>query len=503
MTEASTIPWLSIVVFGPAAGAILLLLVPSAFERLIRWGALAVTAAVFLASLVLWRDFVPQPGFQFVENLPWIPIPTINARYLLGLDGVSLFMVLLTTLLGMIVILFSFGAVREKVKAYHITLLFLQAGMTGVFVALDLLLFYLFWEVTLIPMFILIGCWGGPRKIYAAVKFFLFTLAGSLLMLAGIIALHWYTFQNTTPSVATFDFRQFVKLDLPPEFQTLAFLAFFIAFAIKVPMVPFHTWLPDAHVEAPTAGSVVLAGVLLKMGTYGLIRFCLPLFPEASVRFAPYILWLGVIGIIYGALLALAQDDLKKLIAYSSISHLGFVVIGIFAFNPQGGTGAVLQMVNHGLITGALFLLVGMVYERTHQRSIARLGGLAHRLPVYATLLVFFSLASLGLPGLAGFVGEFLILLGVFHYMPLFAVLGSVGIVLGAAYLLWMVQRVIFGTLPEEYSGLTDLTPVEIACLLPLVVLVVWIGVYPLPFLEVIENGVVENVLSEIIKVTK
>jgi len=498
MAVESGFPWLSLVIFGPAAGALVLALVPSGRPALIRWGSLAVTIAVFLASLVLWRDFSLQPGFQFVERMSWIP--TLGAEYHLGIDGLSLFMILLTTLLGIIVVLFSIPTMKEKVKAYYLTLLFLQAGMTGVFAALDLLLFYIFWEITLIPMFLLIGRWGGPRRIYAAVKFFLYTLAGSLLMLAGIIALYWYHSSQT--GFATFDFTRMVLLDVPDGLQLWAFGAFFIAFAIKVPMFPFHTWLPDAHVEAPTTGSVVLAGVLLKMGTYGLVRFCLPLFPEASVTMAPVVMILGVIGIIYGALLALAQDDLKKLIAYSSISHLGFVVIGIFSFNVRGAAGGVLQMINHGLITGALFLLVGMIYERTHQRSIPKLGGLAHRLPVLATLLVFFSLASLGLPGLAGFVGEFLVLVGVFQYNPLYAVLGSVGIVLGAAYLLWMVQRVLFGTLREEYGSLPDLTTVEILCLLPLAVLVVWIGVHPVPFLEIIESGLIDT-LSGITVVSK
>jgi NADH-quinone oxidoreductase subunit M len=487
--EAAAFPWLTLVVFAPAAGAVALSFLPAAREGLIRWGALAVAVAVFLASLLLWRDFSLQPGFQFVEKVKWIP--AIGAEYHLGVDGLSLFMVLLTALIGVIVVLYSHNVVHEKVKAYYMTLLFLQAGMTGVFVALDLLLFYLFWEVTLIPMFLLIGRWGGPRRIYAAVKFFLYTLVGSLLMLVAIIALYWYHYDQT--GVATFDLGTLMLMSLPARFQFWAFLGFFVAFAIKVPMFPFHTWLPDAHVEAPTAGSVVLAGVLLKMGTYGLVRFCLPLFPGASQQLAPVVLTLGVIGIIYGALLALAQDDLKKLIAYSSISHLGFVVIGIFSFNTRGNSGAVLQMVNHGLITGALFLLVGMIYERTHQRSIPRLGGLAHRLPLYATLLTFFSLASLGLPGLAGFVGEFLVLVGVFQYDPLYAVLAALGVILGAAYLLWMLQRVIYGTLPEEYRRLPDLTAVEIACLLPLVILVVWIGVYPLPFLEVIESGLIDT----------
>jgi len=378
--------------------------------------------------------------------------------------------------------------VRVREKAYYAALLTLQAGLTGVFVSLDLVLFYLFWEAMLIPMFLLIGIWGGPRRIYASVKFFLYTLVGSLLMLAAMIAVYWHFGART--GTYTFDLVRLTQISYPPQLQFWAFLGFFAAFAVKVPLVPFHTWLPDAHVEAPTAGSVVLAGVLLKMGTYGLMRFSLPLFPDASRYLAPFVLTLAVVGIIYGAVLALAQDDLKKLIAYSSISHLGFVVAGIFSFDPRGEAGAVLQMIGHGLITGALFLCVGMVYERTHQRSIPKLGGLAHRLPVYATLLAFFALASLGLPGLAGFVGEFLILIGVFAYSPGFAVGAAVGIVLGAAYLLWMLQRVIFGSLPEQYAGLADLSAAELLSLAPLVALTVWIGVAPRPFLAVIETAI-------------
>jgi NADH-quinone oxidoreductase subunit M len=465
------------------------LCLPSAAPALIRAVSLAVTVVVFVASLGLWRDFNPELGLQFDGRLEWIP--ALGAEYFLALDGLSIFMVLLTTLLGVIVVLYSYAAPKENIRGYFFSLLFLQGGMTGVFAALDLLLFYIFWEITLIPMFLLIGRWGGPRRIYAAVKFFLYTLAGSLLMLAGIIAIYWHN-AGLPGGEKTFDFTELIKVDIPPDMQLWVFVAFFIAFAIKVPMFPFHTWLPDAHVEAPTVGSVILAGVLLKMGTYGLVRFCLPLFPEASVQYAPVVITLGIVGIIYGALLALAQDDLKKLVAYSSISHLGFVVIGIFSFTEKGAAGGVLQMINHGLITGALFLLVGMVYERTHERSILKLGGLAHRIPVYATLMVFFALASLGLPGLAGFVGEFLVLVGVFEYQPIYAVFAALGVILGAAYLLNMVQGVLFGTLPETYKDLPDLTAVELACLLPLVILVVWIGVYPVPFLEVIQSGLVD-----------
>ncbi len=477
---------LSVLVFGPVAGALLLALLPQSRVRLARGLSLAVTLAVFGVSVGLWCGFETHAGFQFVERLGWIP--TIGAEYHLGVDGLSLLLVLLTALLGPVVVLFSMQHVRIREKAYYITLLFLQAGLTGVFVALDLMLFYIFWEAMLIPMFLLIGIWGGPRRIYASVKFFLYTLAGSLLMLAAMIAV--YLHHGARTGVYTFDLVALTQLSYPPQLQVWAFLGFFVAFAIKVPLVPFHTWLPDAHVEAPTAGSVVLAGVLLKMGTYGLMRFSLPLFPDASRYFAPEVLTLAVVGIIYGAVLALAQDDLKKLIAYSSISHLGFVVAGIFSFDPRGEAGAVLQMIGHGLITGALFLCVGMIYERTHQRSIPLLGGLAHRMPVYATVLAFFALASLGLPGLAGFVGEFLILIGVFAAAPAFAVGVAVGIVLGAAYLLWMLQRVIFGTLPEKYAGLGDLTTLEVLALAPLVVFTIWVGVAPRPFLQVIESAI-------------
>lgn len=479
-------PILSALVFVPVAGALALGFVPAAQVRVQRGLALVTTLAVFLVSLGLWPGFVPRAGFQFEERLAWIP--ALGAEYHLGVDGLSLLLVLLTTLLGPVVVLFSMEHVRVRERAYYASLLMLQAGLTGVFVALDFVLFYVFWEAMLIPMFLLIGIWGGPRRIYASVKFFLYTLAGSLLMLAAAIAVYWHHGART--GVYTFDLVQLAQLSYPPALQFWAFLGFFAAFAVKVPLVPVHTWLPDAHVEAPTAGSVVLAGVLLKMGTYGLMRFSLPLFPDASRQLAPLVLGLAVAGIIYGAVLALAQDDLKKLIAYSSISHLGFVVAGIFSFDPRGEAGAVLQMVGHGLITGALFLCVGMIYERTHQRSIPKLGGLAHRLPVYATVLAFFALASLGLPGLAGFVGEFLILIGVFAASPAFAVGTAIGIVLGAAYLLWMLQRVIFGTLPEQYAGLSDLSALELLALAPLVALTVWIGVAPRPFLAVIESAV-------------
>jgi NADH-quinone oxidoreductase subunit M len=373
--------------------------------------------------------------------------------------------------------------VKVRVKEYMIALLALETGMVGVFCALDLVLFYVMWEAMLIPMLLIIVIWGGPRRLYAGIKFFLYTLAGSVLMLLGIIALYYEGGQ-------TFEIVKLMGQPYPMSFQIWVFLAFFIAFAIKVPMFPFHTWLPDAHVEAPTAGSVILAGVLLKMGTYGFLRFNIPMFPDATVYFTPAILVLSVIGIIYGALVAMAQDDMKKLIAYSSVSHMGFVTLGIFAMNAQGIEGGVLQMLNHGVTTGALFLCVGMIYERTHTRMIADYGGLAKVVPVYAAFLMIFTLSSLGLPGMNGFVGEFLILVGAFTTQRAYAVLGTFGIILGAAYMLWLYQRVAFLELKEKNRGLSDLLWKEVAVLLPLAVLVFWIGLYPNPLLGIMHETV-------------
>jgi NADH-quinone oxidoreductase subunit M len=379
-----------------------------------------------------------------------------------------------------------------------ICMLFLETGMIGVFAAVDLFLFYVFWEATLIPMYFLIGVWGGPRRIYAAVKFMLFTMAGSLLMLVAILALYFLHRQAT--GEATFNLFQLMQFALPLSAQRWLFLAFFLAFAIKVPLFPFHTWLPDAHVEAPTPGSVLLAGVLLKMGTYGFVRFCLPLFPAASLEATPIIALLAVVGIIYGALMALVQTDIKKLVAYSSVSHLGFVMLGIFAFNSPGLDGAVLQMVNHGLSTGALFLLVGMLYDRRHTRLIADFGGLAKVMPMFAAFFLVVSLSSIGLPGLNGFVGEFLVLLGAIQTMPAFAIIGALGVILAAVYMLWMYQRVMFGEVTHEANKhLRDLTLREVMVLVPVVLLIVWIGMYPQPFLKRMEastKAIVERVVT-------
>ncbi|MGA2192493.1 MAG: NADH-quinone oxidoreductase subunit M [Nitrospirota bacterium] len=475
-------PIISLVTFLPVFGAIGILLHVKKSDGLPRWMALATTGVTFIISLPLLLNFDKTThNMQFVESKPWIPAWNVN--YIVGVDGISVLLVLLTTLLSFICVLSSWKAIQTKVKEYMIALLLLETGMIGVFVSLDLFLFYIFWEAMLIPMFLLIIIWGGPRRLYAGLKFFLYTLAGSVLMLLGIIALYY-------EGGRTFEIVRLMGRNFPLEFQYWVFLAFFIAFAIKVPMFPFHTWLPDAHVEAPTAGSVILAGVLLKMGTYGFLRFNLPMFPAATMHFTPIILAMSVIAIIYGALVAMIQKDLKKLIAYSSVSHMGFVTLGIFALNTQGMEGGILQMINHGVTTGALFLCVGIIYERTHTRMIADFGGLTKRLPVYAVFFMIFTLSSLGLPGMNGFVGEFLILLGAFTTQRLYAVIGTTGIILGAAYMLWMYQRVMFMELKPKNESLLDLGWREAATLLPLAVLVFWIGVFPNPLLGVVHETV-------------
>ena len=451
------------------------------------------TLSWMLVSLSLLPSFDrANPFFQFIERHAWIEV--MGASYFLGLDGISLLLVLLTTFLCAIAILSSFSAVQEKVKAFYISLLLLETGMLGVFMALDLFLFYIFWEAMLVPMYFLIGVWGGERRLYAAIKFFLYTLFGSVVMLLGILSLY---FLNLNPQIGngqrTFDLLTLLNLSLPLKTQLWLFIAFFFAFAIKVPIFPFHTWLPDAHVEAPTAGSVLLAGVLLKMGTYGFVRFSLPLFPEASRFFAPWMVLLAMIGIIYGAFVAMSQADMKKLVAYSSVSHLGFVMLGIFALNPQGVSGAVLQMINHGLSTGALFLLVGILYERRHTHLISEFGGLSHRLPLYATIFAITMFSSIGLPGLNGFIGEFLILLGAFKTKPLYAAFAVSGIVLGAAYMLWLYQRTMFGQVENpKNEALPDLGLREVVTFVPLMVLAVWIGLYPKPFLSIMEQSVLQ-----------
>ncbi|MEE8281954.1 MAG: NADH-quinone oxidoreductase subunit M, partial [candidate division NC10 bacterium] len=439
-------------------------------------------------------DFQVGVGqMQFVEEMAWIP--SFGIRYKLGIDGISLFLVLLTTFLMPLTILASSGAVH-RMKEYMVAMLLLETGMIGVFVALDLVLFYVFWEATLIPMYFIIGIWGGPRRIYATMKFVLYTMAGSLLMLVAIIAVA--LLQAQAGGEITFDLTVLMNAEISPATQWWLFLAFALAFAIKVPLFPFHTWLPDAHVEAPTAGSVVLAAVLLKMGTYGFLRFALPLFPQATLTFLPWISGLALVGIVYGAWVAMVQPDLKSMVAYSSVSHLGFVVLGIFALNREGIAGSLLQMVNHGLSTGALFLLVGMIYERRHTRMIADYGGLFRVIPFFGGTFLLVVLSSIGLPGLNGFVGEFLILLGTFRVHPLYALVAVTGIIWAAWYMLGMVRRVLFGpVIHPENAGLSDLSWNERIVLLPILVLIVWIGVYPAPFLRRMEASV-ERVIVQV-----
>jgi NADH-quinone oxidoreductase subunit M len=479
---------LSTLVWLPTLGAAALLLLDRRDVRRLRQVALTVSAATFVVSALLWVLFErDRSGMQFVEQRAWIPGAGIS--YHLGVDGISLLLVLLTTLLAPLCILSAWSQVTTRVKEFLVAMCLLETGMLGVFVALDLFLFFVFWEAMLIPMYLIIGVWGGPRRVYAAVKFILYTMAGSALMLLAILTLYFLQDAGS----ASFDYAAVLALRIDPGLQVPLFLAFALAFAIKVPMVPFHTWLPDAHVEAPTAGSVILAGVLLKMGTYGFLRFALPLFPDAAVTLAPAVVALALVGILYGAWVSTVQPDMKKLIAYSSVSHLGFVMLGLFTFTPQGLVGGLLQMVNHGLSTGALFLLVGMLYERRHSRMIADFGGLWAVIPVFSTILLVVTLSSIGLPGLNGFVGEFLILLGAFQWNRPAAVLGTLGIVFAAVYLLWMYQRVVFGEVRhEENRRLPDLNAREIWTLVPILILIVWIGVYPKPFTAVTERAVAD-----------
>ncbi len=474
---------ISLIIFSPAAFAVALLFVRREKEELLRRIALGGSLLTFVLSLPLY--WLYRPTLESVESL-WLRETSLHwieawgVRYAVGVDGISLFLVLLTTFLTPLCVLASWRYIKDRVKAYLISFLLLEAAMLGTFCALDLFLFYVFWEAMLVPMYLIIGVWGGPRRIYAAVKFFIYTMVGSVLMLAAILV----TYFSLPESSRTFDLFQWYRMAIAPELQVWCFLAFALAFAIKVPMWPFHTWLPDAHVEAPTAGSVILAGVLLKMGTYGFVRFAMPLFPEAALKFAPLFAGLAVIGIVYGALVSLAQKDVKKLVAYSSVSHLGFVMLGLFAFNLQGSSGAVLQMVNHGLSTGALFLLVGVLYERRHTRMIADFGGLARVMPAFSAIFMIVALSSIGLPGTNGFIGEFLVLLGAFErWLPL-TVVAATGVILAACYMLWMVQRVFFGAVThEENKALPDLNLREWAYLLPIVVLIFWIGIFPNTFL--------------------
>jgi NADH-quinone oxidoreductase subunit M len=480
--------YLSIILFTPLFGALILLLIDKRNENLIRWVANIIALVGFVISVPLWFWYNPSNAdFQFVERAPWIP--SVGADYFLGVDGLSMLLILMTTMMGSIAVLSSWTAITERVKEYYIFLLVLQTGMLGAFMSLDFLLFFLFWEVMLVPMYFLIGIWGSANRLYSAIKFFLYTLVGSVVMLLGILAIYFY--QHSATGVYTFDITQFHKLALPYNLQWWVFLAFFLGFAIKVPMFPFHTWLPDAHTDAPTAGSVILAAVLLKMGTYGFLRFSLPILPDATRTFVPMVVLLSIIGIVYGALVALAQKDWKRLVAYSSVSHMGLVMLGMFALNPVGITGSMVQQLNHGISTGALFLIVGIVYERRHTREISEYGGLSKVMPVYAAIFLVMTLSSIGLPALNGFIGEFLILLGVFVASKVWAAFAASGIVLGAAYMLYLYQRTMFGKIENpKNEALPDLSHREFATFAPLLILAVWIGLFPSPFIRRLDSSV-------------
>jgi NADH-quinone oxidoreductase subunit M len=510
-----SLPILSVVTATPLVGALVVAAIPSKYPDAIRRTALTFALVAWVMSLGLLAAFAfnppslatpgcplypgfvcsVAPAFQYVEAHNWIP--AFGIQYKVGIDGLSVLMLVLTTTLTWISILASFGSIKDRVKGYMICFLVLEVGMIGVFIALDLFLFYIFWEIVLVPMYLIIGIWGGANRIYATMKFVLYTLVGSLLMLVAILATAFaYQVAHGGSWAGAFDYQGLLAFagsgGFGQNFQLIAFLALFLAFAIKVPMFPFHTWLPDAHTEAPTAGSVILAGVLLKLGAYGLIRFAVPLYPYAAHTFAGPIIVLSIIAIVYGAIVSIVQPDLKRLVAYSSVSHMGFVTLGIFVFNATAYQGAVLQMINHGLITGGLFLLVGVIYERTHDRTIAKMGGVATVMPVYATVFGFFILASAGLPGLSGFVGEFLVFVGSFGAAPIYAFTTIIVMVLAATYLLWMFQRVAFGTLSDFLAGLgsrlTDISRTEMLTLMPLAILVVVLGLFPSLVLDLLRS---------------
>ncbi len=493
-------PILSVMTYTPIVGALLLMLViPAQDSRMIKGVATIFAGLTFVFSVIVWANFsLGTHEMQLVEQVNWIP--SIGVTYYLGVDGISILLVMLTTLISIIVVVCSYSDIEERLKEYYVCILFLETGMLGVFVALDFFLFYIFWEIMLVPMYFLIGIWGHGRRLYSAIKFFLYTLFGSVFMLLGILALY---FLNGNPDYGTgkltfnvMELIQNLRVPNEPVFaglsaQALIFLALFLGFAIKVPMFPFHTWLPDAHTDAPTAGSVVLAGVLLKMGTYGFVRFSLPLLPVASHTMISFIALLSIIGIIYGALVAMAQVDMKRLIAYSSVSHMGFLMLGLFALNPEGVSGGIIQMINHGVSTGALFLLVGIIYERRHTREIAAFSGLSRVVPVFAVFFAITMFSSIGLPGLNGFVGEFLILIGIFKTNLVYAVFAVTGIILGAAYMLWLFQRTMFGDpVGEANQNMQDMNLRQVGYMLPLVILMFWIGLYPKPFLSRIQPTV-------------
>jgi NADH-quinone oxidoreductase subunit M len=479
---------LSVVLFTPLAGAFLLVFVDRRQENAIRWIANVFGVAGCAVAIPIWFRFEPfGDPWQLVERAEWIP--SIGAMYFLGVDGVSALLVLLTTLIGAIAILSSWTAITERVKEYYIFMLVLQAGLIGAFVSLDALLFFLFWEVMLVPMYFLIGIWGGGRRLYSAIKFFLYTLAGSVVMLLGLLAL--YFFNHAVTGVYSFDITQFQHLSVPSDLQKWIFLALFVGFAVKVPMFPLHSWLPDAHTDAPTAGSVILAAIMLKMGTYGFIRFSLPILPDATRYFVPMIAALSIAGIIYGALVALAQSDWKRLVAYSSVSHMGMVTLGMFALTPAGITGSVVQQINHAISTGALFLIVGIAYERRQTLEISEYGGLSKVMPVFATVFLVMTLSSIGLPALNGFIGEILILQGLYVVHKTWTAIAASGIVLGAAYMLWLYQRTMFGRIDNPANAaLKDLNAREIATFVPLLALAIWIGLYPEPVLRRLQSSV-------------
>jgi len=489
--NAAGFPLLSLLTWLPLVGCVVIMAVRGDEETVAsnaRWTALWTSLIVFVLSLILWVKFDKSTAdFQFVENLAWLPAYGVNYR--MGVDGISVLFILLSTALTPICILASWESITKNVREFMLSFLILETTMVGMFAAADFVVFYMFFEAVLIPMYLIIGVWGGPRRVYAAFKFFLYTLTGSVLMLLALLAM-WRVAGST-------DIAVLLKTQFAPAMQTWLFLAFFASFAVKVPMWPVHTWLPDAHVEAPTAGSVILAGVLLKMGAYGFLRFSVPMLPQASAYFAPMVFTLSVVAVIYTSLVALAQEDMKKLIAYSSVAHMGMVTIGIFTFNAQGIQGALFQMLSHGVVSGALFLVVGVVYDRIHSREIARYGGLADRMPKYALVFMLFAMASVGLPGTAGFVGEFLVILGATKVNFWLAILAATGMVLGAAYTLYLYRRVMFGSITrDDLRGILDLSPREIAVFAPLVILTLWMGVYPSSFTSFFEATVAQMVKS-------